>query len=93
VGVEGQQAAIPCHSADVAVSCFGRKLREKISGGYREVEMNYDSDDKTEEKSELNNKGDKKKEEQPEVQSNLHKSVQDLVRLIFDMRMMNSQMK
>ncbi len=93
MGVEGQQAAIPCHSVDVAVSCFGRKLREKISGGYREVEMNYDSDDKTEEKSELNNKGEKKKEEQPEVQSNLHKSVQDLVRLIFDMRMMNSQMK
>lgn len=65
MGVEGQQASIPCHSIDVAISSFSRKLREKISGGYREVEMNYDSDDKTEEKTELKGNGDKKKEEQP----------------------------
>jgi len=56
--------------------------------------MNYDSEDnKTEEKSENKVNGDKKKDDQPEVQSNLHKSVQDLVRLIFDMKMMNNQMK
>ena len=58
------------------------------------MEMNYDSEDnKTEEKSENKVNGDKKKDDQPEVQSNLHKSVQDLVRLIFDMKMMNNQMK
>ena len=35
----------------------------------------------------------KKTKESPDVQSNLPDKVQDLVRLIFDMRMMNNQMK
>jgi poly [ADP-ribose] polymerase 2/3/4 len=46
VGVEGQRAEIPCFSVEMAIREFGKKLRDKISGGYREVEMNYDSNDK-----------------------------------------------
>jgi poly [ADP-ribose] polymerase len=93
VGVEGQRAEIPCVSPDIAIHYFNKKCREKINGGYREVEMNYDADAKKEDdKPEDNGKGEKK-EDQPEVQSNLDKSVQDLVRLIFDMKMMNNQMK
>lgn len=50
VGVEGQRAEIPCFSVDVAIREFNKKLRDKLGGGYREVEMNYDADDKAEDK-------------------------------------------
>ena len=44
---------------------MNKKVREKIAGGYREVEMNYDAEDnKTEEKTETNGNGDKKKDDQ-----------------------------
>lgn len=46
VGVEGQRASIPYHSPDVAIREFNKKLRDKINGGYREVEMNYEDDNK-----------------------------------------------
>lgn len=50
VGVEGQRAEIPCFSSAVAIREFGKKLRDKINGGYREVEMNYEAtDDKKDE--------------------------------------------
>jgi poly [ADP-ribose] polymerase 2/3/4 len=35
VGVEGQMAYIPCHTSDVAIYQFNKKVREKINGGYR----------------------------------------------------------
>ena len=34
-----------------------------------------------------------KEKSEPEVQSNLHESVQELIKLIFDMKMMTNQMK
>lgn len=46
VGVPGQQAAIPCGNAAQAIYEYNKKLRDKSSGGYREVEMNYDDDKK-----------------------------------------------
>ena len=46
VGVEGQHAEIPCGSPDAAIHQFSQKLRAKLGGGYREVEMNYDADEK-----------------------------------------------
>lgn len=48
VGVQGQQAAIPCSNAAIAIHEFNKKLRDKTNGGYREVEMNYDDDKKEE---------------------------------------------
>lgn len=35
VGVLGQQANIPCFSPEVAILQFNRKVREKLTGGYR----------------------------------------------------------
>lgn len=46
VGFEGQHAEIPCGSPDAAIHQFSQKLRAKLGGGYREVEMNYDADEK-----------------------------------------------
>ena len=74
-------------------SCFSQynsKLRAKTkSGEYRVVEMNYDDDKKEEEEKPETNK-DKDEEE---VKSDLPDSVQNLIRLIFDMKMMDKQMK
>ncbi len=51
--------------------------------------MNYEDDaKKVEKKKETNNETKK-----DEVQSSLDNKVQDLMRLIFDMKMMNNQMK
>jgi poly [ADP-ribose] polymerase 2/3/4 len=54
VGVPGQQAPIICSSEGMAIQWYNKKLREKMSGGYREVEMNYEADEepKKEEKKE-----------------------------------------
>ena len=56
--------------------------------------MNYD-DDVEEEKEEKKEKAKKKDgdDDEPETQSNLPERVQDLIKLIFDMKMMNNQMK
>lgn len=55
------------------------------------MEMNYEADAEDEKKDEEVDKNVKPKE--PEVESQLSKEVQDLIRLIFDMKMMNNQMK
>ena len=88
VGVPGQQAAIPCGTSVQAVREYNRKRNDKLKGGYREIVMNYDADEKEEEKKPV-----KTKSKVEEVSSNLPDRVQDLVRLIFDMKMMNNQMK
>jgi predicted DNA-binding WGR domain protein len=49
VGVPGQMASIPQGNPDSAKYLYNKKYREKLNGGYREVQMNYE-DDKTEEK-------------------------------------------
>ena len=45
VGVPGQQAPIHTPISTNAIAMYNRKLREKLNGGYREVEMNYEADD------------------------------------------------
>lgn len=52
--------------------------------------MNYDSDEKVEKKVETKTQNDAPQEE---IKSTLDSKVQDLMRLIFDMKMMNNQMK
>ena len=41
VGVPGQQAAIVCPDIPFAVREYNKKLNSKLSGGYREIVMNY----------------------------------------------------
>ncbi len=50
VGVPGQQAAIPCMNSMAAIHEYNKKLRDKLNGGYREVAMNYEADEKQEKK-------------------------------------------
>ena len=90
MGVPGQQAPIICSSFDQANRLYQKKRREKINGGYREVEMNYEADE------EVKKPEEKKKEAvkpAKEVKSDLSQSVQDLLNLIFDMKMVNNAMK
>ena len=55
--------------------------------------MNYEDDAKKEDEAEKKVTNNNKDNDEPEVQSSLPKSVQDLIRLIFDMKMMDNQMK
>lgn len=73
---------------DKAINLYNKKLKDKLGGGYRQVEMNYDAEDQEEKHTKTKNDN---KEDEPD--SSLDKKVQDLVRLIFDMKMMNNQMK
>ena len=74
---------------EACIAEYKSKLNAKTKGGdYRIVEMNYEADEKKEKKVESNSKT-----QQDEVASTLDPKVQELMRLIFDMKMMNNQMK
>jgi len=45
VGVPGQQATIPCFDSQSAIRAYNSKLNDKLKGGYREVQMNYEADE------------------------------------------------
>ena len=45
VGVPGQQAPMFTDNTAMAIGWYRKKKREKMNGGYREVQMNYDADD------------------------------------------------
>lgn len=40
----GQQSPVPYDDADDAVRNYSSKLKDKLSGGYRVVEMNYEDE-------------------------------------------------
>jgi poly [ADP-ribose] polymerase len=84
VGVQGQNSESGFKSRDLAVREYNKKLNEKKKT-YKEVEMNYEENVQPEKKE------DKPKKEGPA--STLLPQVQDLIRLIFDMKMMAKQMK
>jgi len=106
VGERGQFKLMPCSSKAAAISEFCKKFHEKtknswqaiqsgtpftpVSGKYTMIEIDYGNDDDSETKTE--DKG-AKKEAKPEVESKLDKRVQELIKLIFDMNMMESIMK
>lgn len=84
VGVQGQSSEANFKNRDVAVREYSKKLNEKRKT-YKEVEMNY------EENVEPEKKESRPKKDGPA--SALVPQVQDLIRLIFDMKMMARQMK
>lgn len=55
--------------------------------------MNYDDEEKEEKKEVKKEKVKLKDTDEPEAKSTLDQRVQDLVKLIFDMKMMNNAMK
>jgi len=92
VGVKGQTMKKKCSSAADAIAEFDKKFYDKtVKGDYVEVEINYDDEkdtgaadkDDDEEKDDKDDKNDSKLPEQ----------TKDLIKLIFDLKMMNNQMK
>ncbi|CAK67664.1 unnamed protein product (macronuclear) [Paramecium tetraurelia] len=94
VGVSGQQALQPCGgSLEAAKSGYEQKVRDKsVKGDYRILDKDYsiNTDPKDAEKLEKL-KEDREKESYDK--SKLHTKIKELVRLIFDMKMINNQMK
>jgi len=83
VGVTGQKSEEKVKSIEAAIKDYNKKLNDKKKT-YTVVEMNYEENATAEEPKPAN-------KDQPE--SKLHPAVQDLIRLIFDMKMMANQMK
>lgn len=83
MGVPGQQATQPFGNLEAAKKEYNKKLNEKKRKNYQLVEMNYEQEE------------EKKCEQQPQemTSSKLKPEVQDLVRLMFDTKMMAAQMK
>lgn len=80
-----------------AIHQYNSKLRDKsVKGDYRVVEMNYEDDLKDKGKT-TDSKVDEAKKEQDKKDeyetSSLPTSVKDLVKLIFDMKMIDTQMR
>lgn len=82
VGVTGQSALKGPIPLDRALKEYEDKLRDKtVKGDYRILEITLDNEEE-EDKS-------KKDENAPKIDSKLSNSVQNLISLIFDMKMMN----
>ena len=96
VGYDGQFAKQKFNNIEGAKASYKKKYTEKVSKGYTAIEINYDDDDEEKEKEKEKEK-DKEKESKTEtkenvIESKLEKSVQDLVKLIFNMKIMKQQM-
>lgn len=108
VGERGQFKLMPCPTMAAAISVFDKKFNEKTgnhfslvkngapfqprSGKYTMIEIDY-GNDKDDEAEDAAKKVKKEAEAKPEAESKLDKRVQDLIKLIFDMKMMESVMK
>ena len=81
---------IPVSNVATAIANFEKKLRDKTKGGeYVELEIvTGDDNEKKEEKKSGKSKGKKEK-----VKSKLDARLQNLINLIFDMKMINNQIK
>jgi poly [ADP-ribose] polymerase 2/3/4 len=84
VGVDGQNAMQPIGSEIMLINTYNKKVGQKRSKGYTEIEISYDEVEDTAKKVE---KEEKKKNKKPKKASELDDSVQNLLRFIFDMKM------
>lgn len=94
VGKAGQKSILGPYTINVAIAEYESKFREKhVNGEYRELEMNY-GEDQQEEPAQSNQVSNIEKNPLSDYQeSKLPKQVKDLITLIFDIGMMNKQMK
>ncbi|CAD8115318.1 unnamed protein product [Paramecium primaurelia] len=94
VGQIGQQAEQPFQGdLSQAISTYEKKIHEKsVKGDYRILEKDYsgENDPKALEKLE---KLREQREKEAFNKSKLHQRVKELIRLIFDMKMINNQMR
>ena len=87
VGVPGQNNMTGPLAKAQAISAYQKKHKDKtVSGGYKELEINYDAEEEEEEKP---TSGTKKKETASKMESTL----QNFIRLIFDKDLMSRTMK
>jgi len=104
VGVDGQTLKSEFSSAEMGIKAYEKKFKDKTRVGYATVEISYDEESKGEaptdtendkgknkKESEEDSKNADKKEEKP-AESKLDKRVQELIKLIFNMKMMQQQM-
>ncbi|CAD8108632.1 unnamed protein product [Paramecium primaurelia] len=93
IGVEGQSAKQSYLKAESAKKGYESKVRQKsVKGEYRVLERDYSGEQDPKELERLE-KLREDKEKESYNKSNLHQKIKDLVRLIFDMKMINNQMK
>jgi len=86
VGYDGQSSISPFSSFDAAKLAFSRKYDDKCKGGYIPLVIDYSNNEDPKKKNDSPVKKEQKK------QSNLHNDVQNLLNLIYDMKIMNKQM-
>ncbi|KAM3128613.1 Poly [ADP-ribose] polymerase 2 [Paramecium bursaria] len=83
VGVPGQQLIMKTQSLNHGVVEFDRKFYEKtVKGDYVNLERNYDIKERQKESQQVQYE-----------QSKLDRELKDLIKIIFDMRMMDKQME
>jgi poly [ADP-ribose] polymerase len=87
VGADGQFAHFRFGDPNSAKATYEKKYKEKTGKGYTEIEISYDEEEKPAEKP----KSEKSKEVKDE-DSSLDDRVQSLVKLIFNMKLMQKQM-
>ncbi|CAD8124386.1 unnamed protein product [Paramecium sonneborni] len=93
VGVEGQSAQQSFLKVESAKKAYESKVRQKsVKGEYRVLERDYSGEQDPKELERLENQKEQREKESYN-QSRLHAKIKDLVRLIFDMKMINNQMK
>jgi poly [ADP-ribose] polymerase len=88
VGYDGQFSMQNYTDLDKAKREYEKKYKEKTTKGYTEIETSYDDEDekpKQEKKAKLD-------EDEKQVASKLDPSVKDLVKLIFNTKLMQKQM-
>jgi len=88
VGADGQFANFRFNDPESAKHLYWKKYNEKTGKGYTEIEISYDEDDEPKKDSGKN----KEKSDKKEIDSTMDRRVQDLVKLIFNMKMMQQQM-
>lgn len=94
VGYQGQNSDVPCQSKEDAIKMFLKKYNEKTGKGYEEIQIDYANEEET--------KKDKPKAKEVAKKENKNKKkkdfifdegVKNLLNLIYDLNLMNQQMK
>jgi len=103
VGYSGQNSDGKCPNKDTAIKSFLKKYNEKTSKGYEHIEIDYANEegDGKKEKNEKNEKGKNEKkntikeDDKNKIKKDLlfDHTVKDLLNLIYDIQLMNQQMK
>ncbi len=96
VGYPGQNSKIPFNNKEDAIRNFIKKYKEKTAKGYTHIEIDYANEEETN-KDKPKEKEEKKKNKDNQVEKKkemlFDEGVKNLLNLIYDMKLMNQQMK